>query len=107
MLAVELYRPADPSTEQPRSRTSAIVIDLFRATSTLQVLADGGHSPIELISTPQQAEAALSRGRRCVGEWLAVTPPGFSCGNSPTQARLLDPAGPPVTFLSTNGSKPV
>jgi phosphosulfolactate phosphohydrolase-like enzyme len=104
VLSVELARPGELVAEWQRKYAGAAVVDLFRATSTLQVLVDGGHREIAVIGSRQAATQALRAGRRCVGEWLGATPAGFSCGNSPVLARELDPAGPPVTFLSTNGA---
>ena len=105
MLAVEFCRTEELSTQLSNGKCAgAVVVDLFRATSTLQVLVDHGHSAIHVVATPERARAALARGHRCVGEWLGVTPPGFSCGNSPVAARSLDPDGPPITFLSSNGA---
>lgn len=104
MLTVELGRPGQLTAQRAAGHTGAVVVDLFRATSTLQVLVDAGHRDITLVATRPGAAAALRRGHRCVGEWLGATPPGFSCGNSPVLAQRLDPAGPPVTFLSTNGA---
>jgi phosphosulfolactate phosphohydrolase-like enzyme len=104
VLAVELCRPGQLAARRDTGHTGAVVVDLFRATSTLQVLVDAGHRDVSLVATRAGAAAALRRGHRCVGEWQGVTLPGFSCGNSPVLAQRLDPAGPPVTFLSTNGA---
>jgi phosphosulfolactate phosphohydrolase-like enzyme len=104
MFAIELCRANELAQEPPAGHAGAVVVDLFRATSTLQILVDDGHPVIEVVATPQAARSALDRGHRCVGEWLGSTPPGFSCGNSPVQVHLLEPAGPPVTFLSSNGA---
>jgi 2-phosphosulfolactate phosphatase len=104
VLTVELGRPGQLTAQRDAGYTGAVVVDLFRATSTLQVLVDAGHRDITLVATQAGAAAALRRGRRCVGEWQGATLPGFSCGNSPVLAQRLDPAGPPVTFLSTNGA---
>lgn len=99
-----MCRPGQLTAQLAAGHTGAVVVDLFRATSTLQVLVDGGHRDIALVATQAAAAAALRRGHRCVGEWQGVTLPGFSCGNSPVLAQRLDPGGPPVTFLSTNGA---
>jgi 2-phosphosulfolactate phosphatase len=105
MLGVEFCRTGELSTQLSNGRnTGAVVVDLFRATSTLQILVDHGHSPVHVVATLPEARSAMARGHRCVGEWLGVTPPGFSCGNSPVAVQSLEPGGPPVTFLSSNGA---
>ncbi|MFF2393276.1 2-phosphosulfolactate phosphatase [Nocardia sp. NPDC058114] len=79
------------------------MVDLFRATSTLQVLADSGHE-ISIATDPEEAQSRISEGFRGVGEWGGVTPAGFTFGNSPRRVMHLPVAGPPVVFLSSNGA---
>lgn len=104
MLEVELCRVGELPAERSSHTLGAAVVDLFRATSTLQILVEGGHPLIEVVDRPEKAQAAMAAGHRCVGEWLSVTPPGFSCGNSPIEAQRLEPSGRPITFLSSNGA---
>jgi 2-phosphosulfolactate phosphatase len=104
MLEVELCRLGELPAKRSQHIVGAAVVDLFRATSTLQVLVEGGHPLIEVVDRPEKAQAAMAAGHRCVGEWLSVTPPGFSCGNSPIQVQQLEPSGKPITFLSSNGA---
>ncbi|MFF0452886.1 2-phosphosulfolactate phosphatase [Nocardia africana] len=100
-LQLQLWRPHE--TSLPCAATGAIVIDLFRATSTLQILVDSGHE-VTIAATPGEANTKLRDGWRGVGEWHGETPTGFVSGNSPRLARHLQQVGPPIVFLSSNGA---
>lgn len=98
----------DPSELEPPGDgepvTGVVVVDLFRATSTLRSLVEHGHET-EILATPEQAAEALRRGRRCLGEWHGAVLDGFVCGNSPTRVRDLPVTGAPLSFLSSNGAR--
>jgi len=78
----------------------AVIVDVFRATSTIQVLTDQDCTVIPLREVPGASPAA---GVLRVGEWQGVTPLGFAAGNSPVEVMSECFRSAVVEFISSNG----
>ncbi|MGI0134770.1 MAG: 2-phosphosulfolactate phosphatase [Candidatus Micrarchaeaceae archaeon] len=78
----------------------AVVIDLFRATSSIQILVDRG-----FLVRPRRNPSEVHAGQcHLVGEWYQATDVSFTCGNSPIKLLGLFSSKEPVEFVSSNGS---
>ena len=89
-----------------RAGTTAIIIDVLRATTTLTVALTNGASGVRPAVSPQEAFAMRERERDALlcGERHGVMIAGFDLGNSPADyepARVRDQT---LIFASTNGS---
>ncbi len=102
-LKLHLRDPQELAAAADVRYEGAVVIDLFRATSTLQALVEAGHR-IRLLSHLDEAVPLADAGEVCVGEWRGLVPPSFRCGNSPTEVADLPVTDKPVHFLSSNGT---
>lgn len=89
------------------SHRTRVLVDIYRATSTIPILLRNGAR--EIIPTETLAEARLIKRDRpdcvIVGERFGFKVPGFDYGNSPSQLLNLDFTGKVVIFTSTNGTK--
>lgn len=82
---------------------TVVVVDLFRATSTIQILIDKGCTVIPMASI-LDADPVNSHGFLRIGEWHGLRPGGFFADNSPTEILEKNISGRTVEFLSSNGS---
>lgn len=82
----------------------AIVVDLFRATSTIQVLVDR-HCRVILFNDLDSFILALDKNRVSVGEWKGDMVEGACFHNSPSDLLDSKVKNIDVNFLSSNGSK--
>lgn len=97
--------PADPSV---LLRSTFIVVDVVRATTTLSVLFEHGCERVLVasgIAAARVAHADLGRERLLAGESGGVAPEGFDLGNSPAEMSGRDMRGAEVIFATTNGTR--
>lgn len=85
-----------------------LVIDTFRATSTLAVLAESGVENIFIVKN--QEEARILQKQLCpdcllIGEEKGLKIKGFDYGNSPSILYEKNLANRNVVFTSSNGAK--
>jgi phosphosulfolactate phosphohydrolase-like enzyme len=101
-LVPELCGPARPHTVY-------LVVDVIRATTTLNVLFERGCGRVLVASDVASARAAHHHAREpkplLAGEAGGVAPPGFDGGNSPAEYAARDVAGRDVIFATTNGTR--
>lgn len=97
----ELCDPWGPTG--PLAGAGAVVVDLFRATSTLQVMVDRGCA-VHLLTRPPESAERTTGARYRIGEWRGDLPPGGDYGNSPLDVAGLDLQGAEVEFISSNGA---
>lgn len=88
-------------------RTSAVVIDVLRATSTLTVARQHGARAIVAAATPEDARthARHHPGALLCGEREGRMIEGFDLGNSPFEYGFDVVSGRTLVFASTNGSQ--
>jgi 2-phosphosulfolactate phosphatase len=80
-----------------------VVVDAFRASTTIAVLVSKGARVIPVASI---AEAASSGTDFRIGERGSAKVAGFDFGNSPTEILAFDvPSGSTVTLSTTNGTR--
>lgn len=109
-VAVDLVPPrpgAVPSASVlDPGRTTAVVVDVLRATSTLTVaLSNGASGVVALAETDAALELRARRGDvLACGEREGRIVPGFDLGNSPFEYEPGRVAGKTLAFASTNGS---
>jgi 2-phosphosulfolactate phosphatase len=102
-----------PSLLKQPERTTCIVIDVLRATSTLVTLAARGVATVTVVPELEQAFAlklAAERDRSrpvplLCGEVRGLPPEGFDYGNSPEEFSRLDLEGRPVVLYTSNGTR--
>lgn len=90
-----------------RARTTYIVVDVIRATTTLSVMFDRG---VRRVFVARDVDAARKvretlPGAIVAGEVNAVAPDDFDQGNSPDEWGKLDLTNREVLFSTTNGAR--
>lgn len=88
-------------------RRVALVIDVVRATSTLDAIFAAGARSVALAESIEQARAAAQHdsARLLIGEMAGLPPAGFSYGNSPVVLAEADLRDRDVVFTTTNGTR--
>lgn len=86
--------------------STAVVIDVLRASSTLIQAISAGAGPILIVGTPEEAFSIRNSDPDVVlcGERNGVIIPGFDLGNSPIEYTPEKISGKTLVFASTNGS---
>ena len=88
-----------------RTGSRIVVVDAFRASTTVSVLVDKGAHVIPVASI-QEARAAEADFR--IGERGSVKVDGFDFGNSPKEVEAAEiPSGSTVVLSTTNGTRVV
>ncbi|MHA1218511.1 MAG: 2-phosphosulfolactate phosphatase [Candidatus Heimdallarchaeaceae archaeon] len=85
-----------------------LVIDTFRATSTLAVLAESGVENIFIVKNQEEArilQKQLCPGCLLIGEEKGLKIKGFDYGNSPSILYKKNLENKSVVFTSSNGAK--
>lgn len=89
--------------------TTAVVIDVIRATSTImEALANGARAVYPVASTEEAVQLAASLGREdalLCGERKGVMIEGFDLGNSPREYTSERVAGKHLVMTTTNGTR--
>lgn len=89
--------------------TTAVVIDVIRATSTImEALANGARAVYPVASTEEAVQLAASLGRDdslLCGERKGVMIEGFDLGNSPREYAPEVVAGKQLVMTTTNGTR--
>jgi 2-phosphosulfolactate phosphatase len=98
----EILQPPDQTTND-----IYIVIDVIRATTTMNVMLDRGATKIFAAQDPEQARTAkeLFPDRLLCGERNALPMPGFDYGNSPSQFFKMDLSGREMILSTSNGTR--
>lgn len=81
-----------------------VVIDVFRATTTMLTLFKNGIKEIKVSDTPETA-AALKKTHCLVGENQMYKLEGFDFGNSPYALSKLSFLSDKVAMITTNGTR--
>jgi len=93
----------------PLARTSAVVIDAVRASTTIVAALASGARAVLPVATVEEARrrAASWRDARVLlgGERDGEPPAGFECGNSPAEYTADRVRGRTVVFTTTNGTR--
>jgi 2-phosphosulfolactate phosphatase len=102
---VPMFVAPDPML---RARTTYVVVDVIRATTTLAVMLGQGCRRVLVAPgiADARAVAQAEAGRYLLGgESGGVAPPGFDFGNSPREYAAADLAGREIIFATTNGTR--
>lgn len=102
---VPMFVAPDPAQ---RARTTYVVVDVIRATTTLAVMLGQGCRCVLVAPGIAEARAvAQPAPRRYLlgGESVGVAPPGFDFGNSPREYAAADLTGREIIFATTNGTR--
>ena len=85
-----------------------IVVDVFRATTVIDVLFSRGCSSITVAASHDEARAAAARsGAVLCGETAGTKPDGFDFGNSPSEIASHDFTGRDAILSTTNGTRAI
>src|SRR5260221_3207450 len=104
---VPMFVAPDPAQ---RARTTYVVVDVIRATTTLAVMLGQGCRCVLVAPGIAEARAVAQPdpGRYLLGgESGGVAPPGFDFGNSPREFAAAELAGREIVFATTNGTRPL
>lgn len=86
-----------------RAGSSIVVVDAFRASTTISVLVSKG-AEVRPVASLEEARAAEADFR--IGERGSVRVAGFDFGNSPTEVRAAEiKPGSTVALSTTNGTR--
>lgn len=86
-----------------RAGSSIVVVDAFRASTTISVLVSKG-AEVRPVASLEEAHAAEADFR--IGERGSVRVAGFDFGNSPTEVRAAEiKPGSTVALSTTNGTR--
>lgn len=105
--------PDHLDSPERRTRTTCIVVDVIRATTTLCVLFERGCRSVLVAPDVAAARAARSLlatdGAEVLlaGEVEGLPPAGFDYGNSPSEFARRDLSGCDVVFATTNGTRAI
>ncbi|MFW5656560.1 MAG: 2-phosphosulfolactate phosphatase [Bacteroidota bacterium] len=90
-----------------KARGLAVVIDVFRAFTVEPYLISLGAKTIHPVASIDQAYELKDKtpNAMLVGEREEQKPPGFDCGNSPTEAKTLDFKGKTVIHTTSSGTQ--
>ena len=102
---VEVYFQPPPASALRGA--SAVVLDIFRATTVHAALFAGGAAavyPVADFSAGVNRRNALP-GSRLIGEIGSLPPPEADYGNSPTEFESLDVNGWTVVHVTSNGTR--
>ncbi|MGZ3636624.1 MAG: 2-phosphosulfolactate phosphatase [Ktedonobacterales bacterium] len=105
--------PDQLDSPEQRMRTTCVVVDVIRATTTLCVLFERGCRSV--LVAPSVAAARMVRSdvatsgtdMLLAGEVEGLPPPGFDYGNSPAEFARRDLRGEDVIFATTNGTRAI
>ncbi len=81
-----------------------VVVDIFRATSTMIAALANGVSEIQTFADLEECRAMKERGFLIAGERNGLTAPGFEMGNSPVAYLNQMHAGRKLAMTTTNGT---
>ncbi len=102
------FTPEDVSPDDV-SRTTAVVIDVVRATSCIvEAIANGASAVLPVVSVEEALgmRASLGRGGALLcGERKGVRIDGFDLGNSPAEFTRAAVGGMRLVMTTTNGTK--
>jgi 2-phosphosulfolactate phosphatase len=108
-MSVNVHNLPRHVAEQDLARSTVVVIDVLRATSTIcQALAAGAVEVVPFREIPETLAAAASVGRHQVvlgGERHGTRIDGFDLGNSPSEYTPTTVGGRRVLFTTTNGTR--
>ncbi len=94
-----------PVQRRERKPDAVIVVDLFRATSTIATLFARGLRQLTVAGDIELARALRDRsGAMLFGEVNGLPPGDFDYGNSPAEAETLSLAGRSAVMFTTNGT---
>lgn len=85
-----------------RPATTAVVIDVLRATSTITLALASGYERVLVAGSIDEAKALRTSERTLAGEVGCARAPGFDLGNSPEET--LEPRGAELVLATTNGA---
>jgi 2-phosphosulfolactate phosphatase len=85
-----------------RPASTAVVIDVLRATSTITMALSSGYERVLVAGGIEHARALRADERVLAGEVECEMPEGFDLGNSPGDTR--EPKGPVLILATTNGA---
>lgn len=81
-----------------------VVVDIFRATSTMVAALANGISEIRTFADLEDCRAMKEQGFLIAGERNGLTAPGFEMGNSPVAYLNGDYEGRKLAMTTTNGT---
>ncbi len=104
-MRIEVSLTAGSLPERVEDDTTAVVLDVLRATSTICAALAAGCRAVIPVAEPAQAEALRHHHRLLGGERDAVRIPGFDLGNSPLEYTVETVGGREVVLTTTNGTR--
>jgi len=86
--------------------TAVVVIDALRASTSIQVILEGGGRRVYPVASVEEARAQKRRMSSALlcGERHGYPPEGFDMGNSPAEFARTDLRGRDVILTTTNGT---
>ncbi|MFQ3577329.1 MAG: 2-phosphosulfolactate phosphatase [Cytophagales bacterium] len=89
---------------QPEGKT-VVIVDIFRATSTITSAFWHGCKAIKTVTSPEEALKLREENYIVAGEQNGDIISGFDLGNSPVALKSFDFSGKKMSLVTTNGTK--
>jgi len=109
LLLIEVLPSAGSPWVPPLANKIAVVVDVFRATSTMvTALANGCQAIIPVLTTEEAVERRRTeKGAILAGERKALKIEGFDLGNSPFEYTPEVVGGKKIIMTTTNGTRAI
>jgi len=107
MISLITYYRKGIETEYERDYDLLVLIDVYRATSSMVVLASKGYTIIRAVESVDEALKARGPNSLICGERNGIAPQGFDHGNSPYELNRIgkNDEGKEIIMTTTNGTK--
>ena len=106
MKALDIVPTAQNSDGYTFNGSVAVVIDVLRATTSIQAILENGGRRVYPVETVEEAKTLKDRMPNALlcGERGGFPPEGFDMGNSPVAFSRADLSGRDVILTTTNGT---
>lgn len=104
-MRIDVVPTADAVTGDRVQGTSALVVDVLRASTTIITALGRGAAAIVPVAEPAEARRRAVDGALVAGERGAEKIDGFDLGNSPIEFAVTPIDGRTVVFTTSNGTR--
>ncbi|OJJ23511.1 2-phosphosulfolactate phosphatase [marine bacterium AO1-C] len=104
MKKLEVCFTPDLLTYYPPEGKVVVVIDIFRATTTMVTALANGIKDITPVATLEECKALQNKGYLAAAEREGKMPEGFDLGNSPLSHKEQDFSGRQLAMTTSNGT---
>jgi len=104
-MRIDVVPTADAVTPDRVEGTTALVIDVLRASTTIITALGAGTTAVVPVAEPEEARRRATDGALVAGERHALKIEGFDLGNSPVEFAAAPLTGRTVVLTTSNGTR--